>query len=254
MRIKEPKSPPSNRYAPGCTPRVRDVHFNAALSDVNSPIVQRRSGKLRPLVQPSSAQMLLGEAFSFKVDRTRPADFLESGKAMARDLAVGLDAETRLTLARRFCASVIKSYWFDSQREYGAPWALPSHFQPRPNTDIEEPAASLADAMGRAAAHLDPIKASYLIGVTYAAMLPGDMRSRLGVYYTPHFVPCLRSSVWRRGISSTGGGKNRCRKSRAVSSAPRESDWGASSGVRNRSFFRLGLTGFSGGYVDEGLP
>src|SRR5439155_10026207 len=99
--------------------------------------------------------------------------------------AVGLDAETRLMLARRFCASVIKTYWFDSQREYGAPWALPSHFQPRPNTDLGEPAASLADAMGRAAARLDPIKASYLIGVTYAAMLPDETRSRLGVYYTP---------------------------------------------------------------------
>src|SRR5260221_2369184 len=115
MRIQEPKGPSSNRYAPGCTPRVRDVHFNAALSDVNSPIVQRRSGKLRPFVQPSSAQMLLGEAFSFRADGAKPADLLESGKVMARDLAAGLDTEKRLTLARTFCAAVIKTYLIDSQ-------------------------------------------------------------------------------------------------------------------------------------------
>jgi hypothetical protein len=147
MRIKEPKSPSSNRYAPGCTLRVRDVHFNAALSDGNSPIVQRSSGKLRPLVQPAAAQMLLGGAFSFRVDCTKPADILESGKMMARSLAAGLDTEKRLTLARTFCESVIKTYWLDSQREYGAPWALPDHFQSRPNNDLEEPAASLADTM-----------------------------------------------------------------------------------------------------------
>jgi adenine-specific DNA-methyltransferase len=129
--------------------------------------------------------MLLGEAFSFRVEYAKPADFLESAKVMARELAAGLETEKRLSLARAFCASVIKTYWFDSQREYGAPWALPNHFQSLPNSGLEEPAASLADAMGRAAARLDPIKASYLIGVTYTAMLPDDTRSRLGVYYTP---------------------------------------------------------------------
>jgi adenine-specific DNA-methyltransferase len=184
MRIKELKSPTSKRYAPGCTPRVRDVHFNAALSEVNSPIVQRRSGKLRPPIQPSAVRML-PEAFSFKVDCSEPADILESGKVMARALAAAVDTKKRLTLARTFCASVIKTYWFDSQREYGAPWALPMDFLPGPSPDLEEPAASLAEAMGCAAARLDPIKASYLIGVTYTAMLPDDTRSRLGIYYTP---------------------------------------------------------------------
>jgi len=129
--------------------------------------------------------MLPGEALSFRVDCTEPADVLESGKVMARAVAGALDTKKRLTLARRFCASVIQTYWFDSQREYDSLWALPNHFLPRPNTYLEEPAASLADAMGRAAARLDPIKASYLIGVTYTAMLPDDTRSRLGVYYTP---------------------------------------------------------------------
>jgi len=164
---------------------VRDVHFKAALSDVNSPIVQRRSGKIRPLAQPPVNRLLPGLSFAFRENCTEPTDILESGKLMARALASALHADERLALARTFCASVIGTYWFESQREYAAPWALPNHFLPRPNTDIDEPAASLAEAMGSAAARLDPIQASYLIGVTYTAMLPDETRSRLGVYYTP---------------------------------------------------------------------
>jgi adenine-specific DNA-methyltransferase len=96
-----------------------------------------------------------------------------------------LQEDDRLTLARAFCASVIKTYWFETQREYRSPWPLPNHFLPCPSGELEEPAASLASTLGSAAAHLDPIKASYLIGVIYTAMLPDETRSRLGVYYTP---------------------------------------------------------------------
>jgi adenine-specific DNA-methyltransferase len=39
--------------------------------------------------------------------------------------------------------------------------------------------------IGKSAASLDPITASYWLSVTYTAMLPDPLRSRLGVYYTP---------------------------------------------------------------------
>ena len=114
-----------------------------------------------------------------------PAAILESGKAIARTLVAGLDVEKRLLLARSFCASVIKTYWFESQRQFRQASSLPNHFLPGPTVDLAELAAQLANTMGTTAARLDSITASYLIGVTYTAMLPSDVRSRLGVYYTP---------------------------------------------------------------------
>ncbi len=156
-----------------------------AMSDVNSPIVQRRSGKTPALAQPPRNLVLTGLDFHFPENRTDAVETLEYGKSMGRALAAALDGDARLTFARTFCASAIKTYWFECQREFAEPWSLPNHFLPRPNTDLDEPAASLAGSMGRAAARLDAIKASYLIGVTYTVMLPDEIRSRLGVYYTP---------------------------------------------------------------------
>jgi adenine-specific DNA-methyltransferase len=164
---------------------MRDVHFKAALSDVNSPIVQRRSGKSRPPVELYATRMLPLEVPSFDKNCTEPTDILEAGKIMARAIAAVLQESDRIKLARAFCASVIKTYWFETQRHYRSAWSLPNHFLPCPSGGLEEPAASLARTVGSAAACLDPIKASYLIGVIYTAMLPDETRSRLGVYYTP---------------------------------------------------------------------
>jgi adenine-specific DNA-methyltransferase len=45
--------------------------------------------------------------------------------------------------------------------------------------------STLAKTLGKSAASLDSITASYWLSVTYTGMLPDEMRSRLGVYYTP---------------------------------------------------------------------
>jgi adenine-specific DNA-methyltransferase len=46
-------------------------------------------------------------------------------------------------------------------------------------------ASALAQTIGKSAVSLDSITASYWLSVTYTAMLPDAVRSRLGVYYTP---------------------------------------------------------------------
>jgi adenine-specific DNA-methyltransferase len=46
-------------------------------------------------------------------------------------------------------------------------------------------AARTAADIGTAAARLEPLEAGYLISAIYTAMLPGEMRSRYGIYYTP---------------------------------------------------------------------
>lgn len=164
---------------------MTDVHFKAPLSDVNSPIVQRRSGKPRPPVQLSGDGFLPLEVSSFQERHTDPTDILGAGKVMARALADALQGDQRLALARYFCASVLGIYWFETQRQYRTAWPLPDLSMPWPRNELEEPEASLAKTLGSAAACLDPIKASYLIGVIYMAMLPDETRSRLGVFYTP---------------------------------------------------------------------
>jgi adenine-specific DNA-methyltransferase len=156
-----------------------------ALTDANTSIVQRRSGKAPAFFKPLSARLPSVQTLLFQEDCREPAAILESGKAIARTLAEGLDGEKRLLLACSFCASVIKTYWFESQRQFRQAWSLPSHFLTDSSSDLTELAAQLANTMGTAAARLDSITASYLIGVTYTAMLPNDIRSRLGVYYTP---------------------------------------------------------------------
>jgi adenine-specific DNA-methyltransferase len=156
-----------------------------ALTDANTSIVQRRSGKAPAFFKPLSARLPSVQTLLFQEDCREPAAILESGKAIARTLAEGLDGENRLLLARSFCAAVIETYWFESQRQFRQAWSLPSHFLTDSSSDLTELAAQLANTMGTAAARLDSITASYLIGVTYTAMLPNDIRSRLGVYYTP---------------------------------------------------------------------
>lgn len=165
--------------------RVGDGAFRAALIDPDSPIVQRRSGKVRRATHWLPSQPFLpGELLWFK-EGSSPAGMLEGGKVVARTLAAALEGEPRLTLARSFCASVIRAYWFEAQRKYREVWPLPSGVLPLRPGDLDDTAASFARTMGQAAARLDPITAGYLIGVTYTAMLPDETRSHLGVYYTP---------------------------------------------------------------------
>jgi adenine-specific DNA-methyltransferase len=104
---------------------------------------------------------------------------------MALALAAGLDDVPRLAFARSFCVSLIRACWFEGQRKHRQAWPLPDATFPFSGAAPDEPAASLAGAMGKAAGQLHPISASYLIGVTYTALLPDETRSRLGVYYTP---------------------------------------------------------------------
>jgi adenine-specific DNA-methyltransferase len=59
----------------------------------------------------------------------------------------------------------------------------------------------IAQRLGTIAASLDPLDAAYVIGRTYAASLPADMRTDLGVYYTPPEVAeRLLNQAERAGI------------------------------------------------------
>lgn len=110
---------------------------------------------------------------------------LTDGIVMARALAASVPPEERLATARALVFATISSYWLHAQKERPKFWilsALPSGIDCAP---ISDSALALAHSMGPAAADLDGMEASYLIGVLYTAMMPGKVRAEFGAYYTP---------------------------------------------------------------------
>lgn len=111
-------------------------------------------------------------------------DILRDGLVMARALAATTFAD-RLSVARGIVHAVTSTYWDATQNALSDTRPLrevPPDIELAP---IAEPAFPLAQSMGTAAAELDVMEASYLIGVLYTAMMPAKVRSDFGAYYTP---------------------------------------------------------------------
>jgi adenine-specific DNA-methyltransferase len=165
--------------------RSREAQFQAAVSGSGSPIVHRRSGKSTVAVPAGSVREPRPDGWLFPNECSDPTAILTTGKATARAFVSALNDEDRLAQARLFCAHLIQTYWLAVQRPYRDAWAVDSTLWAPPEKSVEGEMRGLAEEMGEAAAKLDPIVASYLIGSTYTAMIPDQTRSRLGVYYTP---------------------------------------------------------------------
>jgi len=104
---------------------------------------------------------------------------------MARALAASAPEDERLAAARAFVHATIDAYWSRTQSAYVKPWTLAVLPSGVGCTPISESVLALASSMGAAAADLDMMEASYLIGVLYTAMMPGKVRADFGAYYTP---------------------------------------------------------------------
>lgn len=106
--------------------------------------------------------------------------------ATARALASAAESEGRLAFARAMAFTAIEAYWQGAQM--GAPderWTIHDLPAPVSLSQLSEPAAAFARDIGTAAAALDVMEASYLIGVLYTAVMPGTVRANFGAYYTP---------------------------------------------------------------------
>lgn len=105
--------------------------------------------------------------------------------AIARALATGASSpHSQVELARALCRVALETYWqhLPPARKR---LALPDAPGLSTGAALDRGAVALARDLGRGAAGRDVVEASYIIGRAYAAMLPDDMRSSLGVYYTP---------------------------------------------------------------------
>jgi len=112
-----------------------------------------------------------------------PLKALREGKAKAKALAAQASLRRRLVLARIFSHRILTTYW-----QQITPEGISSLRQPLGELGkltLDDDAVAAADTMGLAASRLDAVSAGFFISTTYAAMMPNDLRARLGAYYTP---------------------------------------------------------------------
>lgn len=133
----------------------------------------------RELAQPSSAAA--AQAQLFPVEQLSPYQAVERSKEQARGLAESTPPGLRFACAQSFCAAVIHRYWIGIHGRRGP--AFPE--APGVRKSLKRDAEVIAFALADGAVGLTVEEAAYLIGSTYAAMLPTEFRSDNGVYYTP---------------------------------------------------------------------
>ncbi|MCM2276318.1 MAG: Eco57I restriction-modification methylase domain-containing protein [Candidatus Didemnitutus sp.] len=148
-------------------------------------------GRLARFAKPA----LVAEPVSPYSIRVSPAG--EQAKAAARRLADATPLKLRLSYAQGFCAAVIARYWTNLQPR---PFM---NLRPAPHAPslLRREALEVIEALEAAARGLSIEEASYLIGSSYAIMLPPELRSDRGVFYTPPaVVEQLLDSVTEAGV------------------------------------------------------
>jgi adenine-specific DNA-methyltransferase len=105
--------------------------------------------------------------------------------ARARALADATPPKLRLTFAQTFCAAALSHFW-NGMRPRSRQALRPSPLAS--TSDLRKEPLSAAVRLAEVAGRMGVYEASYLVGRTYAAMLPDDVRSKNGVYYTPPAV------------------------------------------------------------------
>lgn len=107
-------------------------------------------------------------------------------KAMARGYAESKKTDkTRLTHARAYCTRVITAYWDALAQAKGSRMKVRAIPTGVTLATLPIDAQGVADDTGRLVASFPVEDAGYLIGSIYTVMLPSDLRSELGAYYTP---------------------------------------------------------------------
>lgn len=105
--------------------------------------------------------------------------------------AVSISMDSRLGYARAFCARMIESCWSSVERDLSLhearrddrPWRVKPHHLSLPALSDDQ--SSMADKAGRLISEFPVEDAGYLVGSIYTVMLPEQMRSEMGAYYTP---------------------------------------------------------------------
>ena len=104
-------------------------------------------------------------------------------KDKAQALAEAVPPKVRLAFARTFCTAALARYW--EKLRPRCRQALRPAPKLQPALPLRGEALATANTLADAAVAMGVDEASYLVGRTYAAMLPDEYRSKHGVFYTP---------------------------------------------------------------------
>ncbi|SHH64019.1 adenine-specific DNA-methyltransferase [Chryseobacterium oranimense] len=132
---------------------------------------------------------------------TDPSKTLLSGRIMAKAWAKQFNDEIRLHTVQYFMHCVISSYWNSSQIFSFVSFPLQPYNIELSYIELDESIIAVASVIGKAAAELDVITASYELGNLYTSILPEKLRSDNGVFYTPPaLTDRLLNSVENAGV------------------------------------------------------
>lgn len=129
-----------------------------------------------------------------------PLKTLVSGRVMAKAWAKQFEDEVRLHTVQYFMQRVINSYWNSNRNFSLQSFSIQLSRIELPFVEFDDSIEAVANVIGKAAAELDVIKASYELGNLYTSILPEKMRSDNGVFYTP---PALTDRLLN-GVESAG--------------------------------------------------
>lgn len=114
-------------------------------------------------------------------ERREASEPLSSVRAHAHSMAAHATEKYRLVFAESLCAEAVSAYWSALNAEVPLADCQSEYAQ----TSLPREASRVASQLGRALAGLPVSAAAYQLGLTYTGMLPGPLRSRLGIHYTP---------------------------------------------------------------------
>lgn len=135
-----------------------------------------------PRPDPDCESALIGEPLSAVVSRTAD-DLLQR----VRCAVASESFETVMATAKTVTFTAVVAYWDGLLTFRRRPGALPLRCLSSDTTIVELPhwAEEMATAVGSACSDLDVAEAGYRVGSLYTGLIPEEIRSQLGAYYTP---------------------------------------------------------------------
>jgi adenine-specific DNA-methyltransferase len=121
-----------------------------------------------------------------------PYKVIELGKFALKSLTKEVHNDHKLAYAQIITYKVIESYWKYIHQGTTTLRTIPNLELRFVIDEVNDPVSSIADSIGKAAASLGVIEASYLLGNVYTSMLPENIRAAHGIFYTP---PSLTSRL-----------------------------------------------------------
>lgn len=110
---------------------------------------------------------------------------LDDAVSYAKLMLSSVDADVKLSFARSIVYRIVRIYWQTVAARKGWRWNLRNKPHNVEFAGVPSETEEWSETVGAIAANLDPVEAAYRIGVLYTAMMPQEVKAKLGAHYTP---------------------------------------------------------------------